>query len=113
MGVDIMRMKATDAFHTSATRTVQAGQEFETTDPVGRELERRGLATMVDAGGDGTKTDQAPLNKAEPLPLNKSEPADDVGPADISRVRKRRTGQTAPAPAGVREGYPETPENPG
>ena len=123
-----MKLKARDSFHTSGLGGVTAGQVFEVHDALGKEIVNKGLATVIEASTDtsagadatdvatpkslpdpGAKTDQVPLNKAEPAPLNK----DDVGPADISKVRKRRPGQTAPAPAGIREGYPETPENPG
>ena len=127
-----MKLKARDSFHASSLGGVHAGQVFEVHDALGKEIVNKGLATVVEASTDtsagadatdvatpkslsdpGAKTDQAPLNKSDPAPLNKSVPAEDVGPADISKVRKRRPGQIAPAPAGIRDGYPETLENPG
>ena len=72
-----MKLKALDTFHTSELRTVQVGQEFETTGPIGRDLERAGLATVIDAGSDEPEpvVEQEPAEKAEPAPLNKIEPA--------------------------------------
>ena len=127
-----MKLKATDSFHTSGLGSVHAGQVFEAHDALGKEITKRGLATVVEPSTDtsagaaateiaapkslpdtGAKMDPVPQNKSEPAPLNKSGPAGDVGPADISKVRKRRAGQTAPAPAGERDLYPENHENPG
>lgn len=83
-GANEMRLKANDAFHTSQTRTVQAGQEFETTSPIGRDLVARGLATVVSEEEDEPvaaedlvveeKAELPPVNKVEPAPANKRGP---------------------------------------
>lgn len=72
---DTMRLRANDTFHSSETRTVRAGQEFEVTAVIGLELERRGLATVVDAGGEPeAKMEEAPGNKLVAAPPNKRGP---------------------------------------
>lgn len=76
-----MRMRATDTFHTSATRTVAAGAEFDIHDEMAKDLERAGLAVPVGASA-----------KAEPAPDNKMIPAPDNG-AIPAPVNKRGPGR--------------------
>jgi hypothetical protein len=81
-----MKMKATDTFHTSQTKTVLGGQEFEIHDALGKELEAKGLATRVGSSKTpeptaetapaveehtGEKVAPPIANKAEPAPKNK------------------------------------------
>jgi hypothetical protein len=73
-----MRMKAVSAFHSSETRTVTEGQEFEVHDQLGREFEARGLATVIEASTDtsaGAAATAPKVQKAAPPPLNKAEEA--------------------------------------
>lgn len=81
-----MKMRALDTFHTSTTRTVQAGAEFEIHAQMGRDLEKAGLAEVVEAGADEepvikdeepvmeAKQEQPPDNKMIPAPANKRGP---------------------------------------
>ena len=77
-----MRMKANGPFHTSETRTVKGGAEFEVHDALGKELEQRGVATRIGSdaptgtGAAGSAAVEAqPEAKSEPELLNKMEPA--------------------------------------
>jgi hypothetical protein len=79
-----MRMKATGPFHSSETRTVKGGAEFEVHDALGKELEQRGVATRIGSDtpsetgaervavvGAQPKAEAELLNKMEPAPDNK------------------------------------------
>lgn len=72
-----MRMRALDTFHTSTTRTIAAGAEFEIHAQMGRDLERAGLAAVVEAGADEEPVikGEEPAVKQEPTPDNKMIPA--------------------------------------
>ena len=86
-------MTASKALYIRPAGRVQPGQTFTVSEVRAKELEQRGFATLsaasgqpggTNAGGarDGLKSEDVPLNKAEPLPLNKT----DEGPK-----RRRRT----------------------
>jgi hypothetical protein len=81
-----MRMKANGPFHTSETRTVKGGAEFEVHDELGKDLEARGVAIRIG--------DAQPEIKAEPELLNKIEPT----PENKTRKRKVRIEEDADAP---------------
>ena len=79
-----MKLKATDIFHTSETRTVKLGEEFEVADALGKDLVDRGLATPVGGETEGQKAEAELLNKMEPAPENKRK----------SRPRQRIVSET-------------------
>lgn len=64
-------MKATDTLHVSSVspHNLQPGEEFEVSKHIADDLEKRGLASVVDAGGE--KAAPAPINKAEKPLANK------------------------------------------
>lgn len=90
-----MRLKAIDTFHTSQTKTVRGGAEFEVHDALGDHLISIGLATRVgqttpietSATGD-TPVEAQPGVKAEPPLENKAQPI-----AETKRSRRRKTVQ--------------------
>jgi hypothetical protein len=65
------RMKVVDQLHLSAIgpNTMGKGTEFEVSDPVAADLERRGLAVRI---GD-EKQKAPPANKMQAAPQNKSQ----------------------------------------
>lgn len=87
---DSMRLKATDTFHTSTTKTIRAGQEFEVHDALGKEFAEKGLATVIEGSTDtasgaaestpavpkehDAKMEEAPENKLVAAPPNKRGP---------------------------------------
>lgn len=103
---DSMRLKANDTFHSSETRTIRAGQEFEVHDQLGKDFVEAGLATVIEGSTDTAagaaestpavpkepeaKMEEAPENKLIAAPPNKrgpgrppkakAEPAPDVEP---------------------------------
>lgn len=66
-----MKMKVVDQLHLSSIspHTMGKGHEFEVSDEMAADLEKRGLATRA----EGAKAESAPKNKADPQPLNKSD----------------------------------------
>lgn len=84
-----MKMKAKDQLHLSALgpNTMAAGTEFDVSDALAEELEKKGLATRVDAPAEAEaeKAEATPANKAEPTPANKAESR---APSNKSRRRK-------------------------
>lgn len=64
-------MKAIDTLHVSSVspHNLQPGEEFEVSKHIADDLEKRGLAKVVDA--DGGKAAPAPANKAEKPLANK------------------------------------------
>lgn len=64
-------MKATDTLHISSVspHNLQPGDTFEVSKHIADDLEKRGLASVVDA--DGSKAAPAPANKAEKPLANK------------------------------------------
>lgn len=73
-----MKMKVVDQLHLSALgpATMAKGAEFEVSDPLGKDLEQKGLATRVEPAKTATdsaaKSEPAPANKKEPAPVNKT-----------------------------------------
>lgn len=64
-----MKVKAKDQVHISSVRaeTIRQGEVFDVSEPVGKELIRRGLVSQV-----RTKKAAEPKNKAAPTAENKS-----------------------------------------
>ena len=64
------RMKVVDQLHISSVGpgVMGKGTEFEVSDPIAADLQRRGLAVTVDE----EKARPAPDNKMQPAPANKS-----------------------------------------
>lgn len=71
-----MKLKAKDQLHISSVRadSLRPGEEFEVSDPIGRDLVKRGLATKVSGPkkGASSKKAQAADNKKAPSPDNKA-----------------------------------------
>lgn len=67
-----MKLKAKDQLHVSSVQaaSLRAGEEFEVSDPIGKDLVKRGLATAVRASKP--KAAKKPNNKKAPAPENKS-----------------------------------------
>lgn len=72
-----MKMKVVDQLHVSSVspHAMGKGQEFEVSDAIGTDLEKRGLATRVEGEEAivAAKAEEAPPNKAErAAPANKA-----------------------------------------
>ena len=70
-----MKLKAKDQLHVSSVQaaTLRPGEEFEVSEPVGRDLVKRGLATQVRAPKkDAAKKAAVPENKKAAEPANKA-----------------------------------------
>jgi chaperone required for assembly of F1-ATPase len=66
-----MKMKALDQVSISSVKadTLRPGEEFEVSDALGTELEKKELAVRVDGA---TKKAPTPRNKKAPAPQNKA-----------------------------------------
>jgi hypothetical protein len=73
-----MKMVALDTFHTSQTKTVPAGEEFEVASALGRELAKKGLAEAVGSPDEADdEPDDEPGDHPEEEPVPDDEPEEE------------------------------------
>lgn len=109
-----MKLKARQQLHVSSVRadTIRAGEEFEVSEPIGKSLIARDLASRVSSPAKGSrkkggKNAKKPTNKMSDPPQNKSAGADDADSAP-TMGEAQTAADAAASPRAASEGQQDS-----